>query len=46
MVENGCGHSGHGALKLLYLKNKLMVQTKFLHADMNSGKLKVTSVFG
>ena len=47
MVKDKCGQSGHGTLKLTYLKSKLIEWTDFVHADANSEKLKVDSmIFG
>ena len=49
IVKNGCDQSGHRTLKLNVFQelNELMEWTDILHANANSGKLKVISmIFG
>ena len=42
MVENGCGQSGHGTLKLTVSQEWIDGMNWFLHAGVNSGNLKVS----
>ena len=44
MFKNRWAQSGHGTLKLTYLKTEQMKQPDFLHASTNAGRLKVDSV--
>ena len=46
MVKSGCDQSGLWSLKWLYLQNELMGLTYFLHAGINSHKLKDDWKFG
>ena len=47
MVKNGCGHSCLGNLKMAVSQKWTDSITDFLHAGINSGKLKVDSkIFG
>lgn len=41
MMKTGCRHPYYGNLKLAVYQNKLMNYTDIVHADINSGKLKV-----
>ena len=40
MVKNGCGHSGHGTLKLTVSEKWTDGITDFLYVDTDSQKLK------
>ena len=40
MVKNGCGHSGHGTLKLTVSEKWTDGITVFLYVDTDSQKLK------
>ena len=44
MVKNGCSHSGNKTPKFTYLKKEWMEWTDFLHAGLNSQKLKAISM--
>ena len=45
MSKTGCGHFGHGTLKLVVSQDWIdVINCFFIHSDANSGKLKVTSM--